>query len=179
MMAHSSSSTIRLEPLSRDHLDGLALLIEDPLVRRNTRVPEPTPPGFAETWLELYESGRREGTRQGFAIVENAEGAFLGIAGAVRIEPPARTAELGYAVVRSARGRGVASEALRQLTAWGFADLGALRLELLIAADNEPSKTVARRCGYTYEGLLRSLHFKDDRREDTEIWSRLPSDPRP
>jgi RimJ/RimL family protein N-acetyltransferase len=71
----------------------------------------------------------------------------------------------------------VASAALRALTEWAFSELGAERLELLIATGNDASKRVAERCGYVREGVLRSAYFKQDLREDTEIWSRLPTDP--
>jgi RimJ/RimL family protein N-acetyltransferase len=100
----------------------------------------------------------------------------LGFAVAPRIEAEARTAELGYAVAPAARGRGVATQALRLLTDWALSELGALRLELLISVDNEASKRVAAGCGYVREGVLRSLYFKQGRRQDTEIWSRLPGD---
>ena len=82
-------------------------------------------------------------------------------------------------VAPSARGRGVGTQALRLLTEWGFSDRGLLRLELLIRADNEASRIVAERASYVREGVLRSVHVKDDLREDHELWSRLPSDPRP
>jgi RimJ/RimL family protein N-acetyltransferase len=166
---------IRLERFGERHLDGLAPILDDPDVLRFTRVPEPVPPGFARTWLERYEEGRREGTREGFAIVGDDE--LLGLAVVPRIDREARTAELGYVVAPAARGRGVATETLRLLTEWAFRELGAERLELYIGVANEPSKRVAVRCGYVFEGVLRSLWFKDDRREDTELWSRLPSDP--
>jgi RimJ/RimL family protein N-acetyltransferase len=74
-----------------------------------------------------------------------------------------------------ARGRGVASEALRLLTDWGFSR-GLHRLELRIGADNVASQRVAERCGYVREGLLRSLHFKEGRRSDIVVYSRLRSD---
>jgi RimJ/RimL family protein N-acetyltransferase len=54
-----------------------------------------------------------------------------------------------------------------------------LRLELLISPENPASRRVAERCGYVQDGTLRSLHFKQGLREDTELWSRLPSDPAP
>jgi hypothetical protein len=38
------------------------------------------------------------------------------------------------------------------------------------------SERVAARCGYAREGVLRSIHFKPDKRIDAAIWSRLPSD---
>jgi RimJ/RimL family protein N-acetyltransferase len=170
--------TLALEPLGREHLPGVEALVADPEVLRYTRVPEPPPPDFAETWLRLYEDGRREGTRAGFAVVDGA-GEFLGLALAPRIEPEARSAELGYIVAPSARGRGVATAALRLLTAWALAELDVLRLELRIVVSNHASKRVAERNGYRREGVLRSLHVEQDLFEDTEIWSRLRDDPEP
>jgi RimJ/RimL family protein N-acetyltransferase len=134
------------------------------------------PPDFARTWLARYEEGRRDGTREAFAIVDD-EGGFLGLALVPQIDRETRTAELGYVVAPAARGRGVASEALRQLSAWAVAELGIFRLELLISVDNAASKRVAEKCGYICEGVLRSFHVKQDVREDTEIWSRLATDP--
>ena len=86
-------------------------------------------------------------------------------------------AELGYVVAPAARGRGVATAALRLLTDWGF-DRGLMRLELLISVENVPSKRVAAKCGYIHEGVLRSIHVKQAVREDLEMWSCLPSDDR-
>ena len=168
-------TAIRLERLSHAHLDGLSALVEDPAVRLSTRIPESPPPGFTERWLESYDEGRREGTREAFAIVD-ADGGFLGFAAAVRIEAETQTAELGYIVAAAARGRGVASAALRELSAWAFSELAALRLELLIGVENVASKRVAERAGYTLEGTLRSLQVKPGVRGDMEIWSRLASD---
>ncbi len=169
-------SAIRLEPLSAAHLDEIRALITDPEVLRFTRVPEPVPAGFPERWLGRYEEGRRDGSREAFAIEDAASAVFLGLALVPTIDREARTAELGYIVAPGARGRGVASEALRLLTAWAFSELGVLRLELLISVENEASKRVAERCGYEREGVLRSIHLKQGVREDMEIWSRLAVD---
>jgi hypothetical protein len=123
--------SVALEPLARGHLPGVEDLLRDPEVLHFTRVPEPPPADFAETWLSRYESGREEGTRAGL------------------------------------------------LTEWALEELGMLRLELLIDVENDASKRVAERSGYRREGVLRSVHLKQDRREDTEIWSRLATDPEP
>jgi RimJ/RimL family protein N-acetyltransferase len=163
---------IRLEQLGRTHLDAVAALVEDPTVLRVTRIPEPPPPGFTTMWLERYEAGRREGTREGFAAVDE-DGTFLGLALAPRIDRETRTVELGYIVASGARGRGVATEALRLLTDWAFSTVGAVRIELLISVGNLASKRVAERCGYEREGVLRSVYLKPGLREDTEIWSRI------
>jgi len=152
-------------------------LIRDPEVLRFTRVPSSPPDDFVETWIRRYEAGRADGTREAFAIEDPADdGRFLGIAVAASIRRDERTAELGYVVHPDARGRGIATVALERLTAWGFSELDAVRLELLISVDNKASKRVAEHNGYHYEGTLRSLFVMPGRWEDSEIWSRLSTD---
>src|SRR5919201_4381202 len=151
-------------------------MMADADVLRFTRVPEPVPADFATEWLGFYEEGRRDGTREAFAVVDTVDASFVGLALAPRINREERTVELGYVVAPSARGRGVATEALGLLTAWAFADLEAVRLELWIDVVNGASKRVADRCGYLREGTLRSVHFKQGQRRDFEIWSRLRKD---
>jgi RimJ/RimL family protein N-acetyltransferase len=164
-----------LVPFGEEHLAGVEAMLDDPDLLRFTRIPEPVPPGFARTWFERYGEARGDGSREAFAIVDDG-GEFLGLALAPQIDRETRTAELGYVVAPAARGRGVATEALRQLTDWAFAELGMLRLELMISVENTGSKKVAERCGYVREGVLRSAYVKQGLREDTEIWSRLSTD---
>jgi RimJ/RimL family protein N-acetyltransferase len=168
--------TIRLLPLDRSHLEPARAIVDDGDTLRFTRVPDPVPEGWLDEWFERYEQGRRDGTREAFAIVDD-EG-FVGLALAPSIEREERTVELGYLVVPKARGRGIATEALRALTAWAFDELDPVRIELLISPENTASRIVAERCGYTYEGTLRSTYLKRGVWEDTEVWSRLATDRR-
>lgn len=139
-------------------------------------MPSPWEEGFERTWLERYERGHADGTRAGFAIVDEASGAFLGLAALVQIEPDARQAEAGYIVAPQARGCGVAGRALRLLTEWALDELALERVELRITAENAPSMRVAERCGFVREGVLRSVHFKQGLRSDVAVYSRLASD---
>ena len=167
---------IRLEPLGTEHLALLDELVDDPETQRFTRIPVPPPPDFPARWLAVYEAGLEDGTRAGFAVVDDETGEHLGMALAPTIETGTATAELGYVVAPDARGRGVATEALRLLTEWALCERRLERLELRISVDNVASKRVAERCGYVREGVLRSVYVKDGLREDTEIWSLLPGD---
>jgi RimJ/RimL family protein N-acetyltransferase len=172
-----SDGVIRLVTISAAHLDGLAGLVRDTDVVRNTRVPEPYDEGFEHRWVESYENGHRDGTRDGFAIEDADTGTFLGMAGLVAIEREANQGEIGYMVVREARGRGIATRALRLVTDYALGEVGLERVQLLIATDNEPSLRVAERCGYRREGVFRSLYLKPGRRADFVVYSRLPGDP--
>jgi RimJ/RimL family protein N-acetyltransferase len=167
---------MHLELLDERHLGGVAALLDDPDVLRFTRVPEPPPPDFPRTWLARYEAARVNGTGEAFAAVDG-DGAFLGLALAPSIDREAGEVELGYIVAAAARGRGLAQWMLRELTAWAFAEARAERIVLIINEENVASERVAARCGYTREGVLRSIHLKQDIRTNAAIWSRLPSDP--
>jgi len=157
-----------LVPLDASHVAALEPVLDDPETVRFTRIPEPVQAGVARRVLERAEEGRKDGTREGFAILDDA-GELVGLAVAPSIDRDELTAELGYLVAPAARGRGVATEGLRQLTEWAFGE-GMLRLELLISVENAASKKVAERCGYVREGVLRNMYLKPGRREDTEIW---------
>jgi RimJ/RimL family protein N-acetyltransferase len=168
---------MRLEPFGEQHLDALRRLLDDrdPDLLRFTRIPEPTPPDFAETWLAMYEEARKDGTREAFAALAD-DGELLGLGLVPTLDRTAREAEIGYIVAAEHRGRGVASAILREVTAWAFAQ-GIERAELFIDVRNPASERVAQRAGYIRERTLRSVHHKGDLRIDVTVWSRLPSDP--
>ena len=86
------------------------------------------------------------------------------------------TALVGYWLTPQARGRGVASAAVRLLAQWGFTTLALARIELTCAPDNDASARVAARCGFVREGVMRShMAFKSGRR-DTVLFSLLPGE---
>lgn len=169
---------VQLERLDERWLDAVGDLVADPDVRRFTRIPEPPPDGFASSWIGMYEAGRRDGSREGFAAADR-DGRFVGLGLAPEIDRVAGELELGYIVAREARGRGVATEILRLLTRWAFDEVEARRAYLIIDVGNPASARVAERCGYQFEGVMRSIYVKQGQRADVGLWSRLPGDPRP
>jgi RimJ/RimL family protein N-acetyltransferase len=84
---------------------------------------------------------------------------------------------VGYWVVREARGRGVATEALRVLSRWALEELGLVRLELTTDPDNVASQRVAEKVGFRHEGILRAhLRHRDGRLRDSVMYSLLPGE---
>jgi RimJ/RimL family protein N-acetyltransferase len=170
-----ADDTIRLEPLVQAHVPALSELVDDDDIRRFTYIP--TAPGerFVEQWVGRYERGWQDGSCAGFAVLD-PDGRVVGFAAIVRLDLDAREGEIGYMISREARGRGIAGRALRLLTGWGLGELELERLELRIDVTNPGSELVAERAGYRGEGVLRSVHFKEGRRSDVGVWSRLSSD---
>jgi RimJ/RimL family protein N-acetyltransferase len=170
---------LRLERFTERHLPAIAALTDDPDVLRFTRFPDPPDDAFPRQWLDRYEAGRQDGTREAFAVVAEDDDRVLGVALAPAIDLVAREAELGYLVAPEARGQGVATQLLRLLTDWALGELALLRVVLLIDAGNAGSLAVAKRAGYVREGVQRNAYVKPGVRSDVVLFSRLPTDPAP
>lgn len=67
--------------------------------------------------------------------------------------------------------QGYATEALGLLTDYLFSTKLMARLQLSIRPDNLASRRVAEKCGYTQEGVMRSIAFSQGRFQDMELWS--------
>jgi len=136
----------------------------------------PAPDG--ESLVRLLESRRRAGRLLLLSIVGN-DGAFLGeILLFVRTPEAAETdtGEIAYIVAPAARGRGIATEAVRLLSLWALAGLGLQRLQLTIRPGNVSSIRVAEKAGYRLEGTLRSVKVIRGKRVDGSLYSLLPED---
>jgi len=175
-------ATIRLRPLTPEDADGVRALVEDADARRYTRIPEPPPPGFEHTWISLYDPAVVGDSRAAFVISDESGVEFYGLAMAPTLDADSATAELGYLLTASARGRGIATAALHELTRWALDERGMHRIELVICVENAASRAVAERCGYSCEGTHRSVFLKNGAdgpiRHDSEIWAKLATDPR-
>jgi RimJ/RimL family protein N-acetyltransferase len=115
-----------------------------------------------------------------WVIVDRAAGDPVGDVSFRWIFPWLTVAAVGYVVVAEARGRGVASEAVRLASDHVLFTLGWPRLELHHAVANPASCRVAQRCGFTLEGTMRqALRYADGTWADQHLHARLATDPPP
>jgi RimJ/RimL family protein N-acetyltransferase len=170
-----ADDAISLEPLGQEHVPPFIAVIHDPDIVRFTRIPGGADETFVRGWIRRYEEGWSDGSRAGFAI-RALDGDVVGFAAMVDLDLQHREGEIGYLVAPAVRGRGIAGRAVELLTRWGFEELGLLRLELRIDAQNAGSEVVAARAGYQRDGILRNVHFKQGLRCDLGVWSRLSDD---
>jgi hypothetical protein len=172
-----ADDAIRLDPLDERFIPDFELLVLDPDVVRNTRVPSRPPNGFAVKWIGRYTRGWADGVV--CRVRDPRRGELL--PRLRRDRRPRSFRPAGGDRVRrraGARGRGVAGRALRLLSDWAIEGLGLERVELRIDVANDPSIRVAERAGYRREGVLRSLHFKEEIRGDVAVYSLLRRDTR-
>jgi RimJ/RimL family protein N-acetyltransferase len=116
--------------------------------------------------------------KEAFAITEDATGMVVGSVGA-HMNDTGDVAEIGYWLRADARGRGATTRALVLIAGWALAREGVARLQLRADTENEPSRRVAERAGFTFEGVLRSAYWNPrlGRRVDWAMYSLLPGEP--
>lgn len=85
-------------------------------------------------------------------------------------------ANLGYWVHRDAQGRGLLPPLVRAVARLGFERLGLVRIEIVAAYSNLPSRRVAERAGAQYEGIARHRLVIGGTAEDAAIYSLLAED---
>lgn len=83
---------------------------------------------------------------------------------------------LGYWVRTSCRGQGIAGRAARLTARFAFEELGLIRVEIVIALDNQASIRVAEKIGAHYEGTLLNRMLVGESVYDAHMYSLVPSD---
>ena len=113
--------------------------------------------------------------RRPFAITDAESGAVIGSID-MRITRLG-AGHIGYWMAANARGRGLATAALRTLSRWAIEELGLGRVELATDPENLASQRVAEKAGFQREGVLRSmLPTRDGARRDGVMFSLLPGE---
>ena len=108
----------------------------------------------------------------GMLLMIDAAADIVGWAGFIPVTYYFYGYEISYQVFGEQHsGKGYATEALGLLTEYLFSTKLMDRLQLTIHPDNLASQRVAEKCGYTREGVMRSLGFIDGRFHDIEMWS--------
>jgi RimJ/RimL family protein N-acetyltransferase len=167
-----STGEVRLRPYRTGDLHDLVRELADPEVPRWTNVPPSYGRTEGEAFLGQAEPQRLAGRALTLAIGDPLRGAV----GLTDVDWRDRRAEVGYWVAASWRGRGLASLAVRLLSDWALSQAGLERLDLYANPANEASQRVAEKAGYTREGLLRELRYRQGERETLYVFSRLASD---
>ncbi|MCX5206568.1 GNAT family N-acetyltransferase [Streptomyces sp. NBC_00237] len=139
----------------------------------------------AVTWLEVRDDAWTSGATGTFALLDTAKDpdtdpCFLGTLTVRWTDRSDGLGMIGYWLLPAARGRGLATRAVRTATEWAFRTAGVRRLELAHAVENEASCRVGLRAGFPAEGTLRaSYRFGDGEYHDEHLHARLATDPAP
>ena len=84
-----------------------------------------------------------------------------------------KSAEIGYWLGESFWGKGVTTEAVRQMTEYAFYYFDLVRLYAEVFENNKASMRVLEKNGFYLEGVRRKAVFKNGKLMDDYIWVKL------
>ena len=133
---------------------------------------EHTSPEYTRDLIIRFSEQWRQGEDFTYGVFDRASGALLGGLGLHPHDWDVPSFEIGYWLAADAEGRGYMTEAASALVDYLLRDVGARRVEIRCNARNARSAAVARRLGFTQEGLLHNhMRLPDGTLRDTLIFA--------
>jgi RimJ/RimL family protein N-acetyltransferase len=174
-----TEGAVALRPWRPDDAPFVVRACQDPLISRySPAIPFPYSEADALAWLDSQEPARLAGGHLDLAVVHAKSNEPLGAISIGKVDRMMLSASVGYWLAMEARGHGYMTSAVRAVARWALGELGLERLELTTDPENVPSQRVAERCGFRYEGRLRS-HMRirhSGERRDSLVYGLLPGE---
>jgi len=158
---------LTLRPSNESDIDDIFNGCQDPLIPKFTTVPSGYTIDHAIEFVRSDPFSFAERREIRF-VIEHGNGddkKFAGVISLHTINIKNHTAEIGYWMEKSMRGKGIATTAAMMITDYGFATLGFRRIDGLVDADNEASQKVLMKAGFEREGILRNKVTREDSRQ--------------
>ena len=124
-------------------------------------------PNLKHTKEYLTYVGQRYRTGDFFdwAVVCKEDGRMIGTCGFTSFDFTSDCAEIGYVINPQYHGRGLATEAVKEILRFGFKELSLHRIEAKFIQENTRSLRLMERVGMQFEGYAReSMKIKGERR---------------
>ncbi|MFV8335841.1 GNAT family N-acetyltransferase [Flavobacterium sp. RSP29] len=112
-----------------------------------------------------------EGINWAITLKDNPK--LIGVIGHYRIKPEHYRAEIGYMLVPEFHGKGIVSEALKEVVTYGFKIMKLHSIEAIIDPENHGSAKVLEKNGFVKEAHLKENEFFEGRFLDSVIYSIL------
>jgi ribosomal-protein-alanine N-acetyltransferase len=108
-----------------------------------------------------------------WAITIKNEPKLIGIIGHFRIKPEDYRAEIGYMLLPEYHGKGIITEAIKEVVKYGFQVMKLHSIEAIIDPENLASEKVLQKNGFVKEAHFKENEYYDGRFLDTIIYSIL------
>jgi RimJ/RimL family protein N-acetyltransferase len=158
---------VTLRPSEEKDIDSIFNACQDPLIPAFTTVPAAYTIDHAIDFVRSDPFSFAE-RREFRFVVDYGNGddvKFAGVISLHTINIKNHTAEIGYWLEKSMRGKGIGTIAAKMITDYGLRTLGFRRIDGLADVDNTASQKLLTSAGYQKEGILRNKVTRDDGRQ--------------
>jgi RimJ/RimL family protein N-acetyltransferase len=123
----------------------------DPRIPEGTTVPATFTAAEGLAWIERQWGRADKGEGLSLAIAHASSAEALGVVVLMFRRQPG-TVEIGYWLIKRARGRRLGSRAVALLARWALTEAGLARVEALVDPNNIASQRVLETVGFRHEG---------------------------
>ncbi|MFL6143465.1 MAG: GNAT family N-acetyltransferase [Labedaea sp.] len=171
----SSPGSVRLRPVTEEDLEALEEMFLDP-----EAIGVFNWSGYQgqRVWRKRWDENRLLGPESWMLIVETPAGERAGFLSWRPVHPdsPYQCWEFGISLWPRWRGRGLGTDAQRQLVRYLFANTQYNRVQAFTSVDNIAEQRALEKAGLTREGLLRGMCFRDGTWHDEVVYGVVRSD---
>ncbi len=134
-----------------------------------SRIPEPYTVKDAKWWVKT-------GSKIGIVKAIEEDGVLVGCISVITGEyENNRSAEIGYWLGEKHWGKGIATDAVNNITSDVFSNTNIIRLFAPVFDPNKNSINVLKKCGYIEEGILKKSIFKNGKYYDEHLYAKTYS----
>lgn len=137
-----------------DAEDMFAYAQQEPVTRYLTWTPHPNVK-HTKDYLTYVGQRYRTGDFFDWAVICKEDGHMIGTCGFTTFDFTSDSAEIGYVLNPAYHGRGLATEAVREVIRFGFEELSLHRIEAKFMKENTRSQRLMERVGMQFEGYAR------------------------
>lgn len=162
---------VLIRPWTSEDIPSLALYANNINIWNNLRnyFPHPYTEEHAKTWIE---TAAIEIPMINFAIDLDGE-AIGGIGLIFNTDVYIKSAEIGYWIGEPHWGKGIVTEAIRQMVEYTFYYFDIVRIYAEVFENNKSSMRALEKNGFYLEGVRRKSVFKNEVLMDDYIWVKL------
>ena len=171
------SPTVSVTPASIGDATALAALVQENIAYLKKYLPKVVTLATVEATTEhlqyLNEAGQQDELFEWHIFSDND------LCGAIRlnkIELGNHKASIAYYIGERFQGQGLASSSVRAVLGYCFNKLGFNRIELQCTSTNLASQQLAKRLGFTWEGMLRQAELLNGAYADLFVYGLLRED---
>lgn len=101
---------------------------------------------------------------------------LIGTIDFVNLSFPHKKAEIGYILSKEYWGKGIMTEAAKEIIKFAFINLGLVRIEARCFKENIGSEKVMQKIGMKYEGTMRKAMFAKGKQWDVKLYAIVHDD---
>ncbi|MEQ9262275.1 MAG: GNAT family N-acetyltransferase [Owenweeksia sp.] len=147
-----------LQPIGDEHFTSVMSILGDREVRHGMRMDAHDTPEKQNAWWRRFEESRKRGEAVQWAAFLKENNTYASLLTVKEIDHNSHRGEVGYSVVKSLWGKGIASEGVKCVVDYMFNTVNIHSLIAQILPSNEVSQKIVSRLGFVKEAHFHDVH---------------------